>query len=146
MKAREYRARRKAQDRRRSTRTVKQNTDNQEGFSGLREIPLLRPEKGAAYGRTDPRQYHHDTEERTDHRCGVVFQSQRHRNIPRQAAQSDTCRQLAGRSRAGKNGNLAIGQPPRRYIPRPGRFLSSKTPFSPSQEPEKTPAKMPLSA
>ena len=46
-------------------------------------------------GRTDPRQYHHDPEERADHCCGVVFQSQQHRNIPRQAAQTGTCRQLA---------------------------------------------------
>ena len=68
---------------------------NQEGFSELREIPLLRPKKGAAYGRTYPRQYHHDPEERADHCCGVVFQSQQHRNIPRQAAQTGTCRQLA---------------------------------------------------
>ena len=70
-------------------------TVNQEGFSELREIPLLRPKKGAAYGRTDPRQYHHDPEERADHCCGVIFQSQQHRNIPRQAAQTGTCRQLA---------------------------------------------------
>ena len=68
---------------------------NQEGFSELREIPLLHPEKGAAYGRTDPRQYHHDPEERADHCCGVIFQSQQHRNIPRQAAQTGACRQLA---------------------------------------------------
>ena len=27
----------------------------------------MRPKKGAAYGRTDPRQYHHDPEERADH-------------------------------------------------------------------------------
>ena len=66
-----------------------------EGFSELREIPLLRPKKGAAYGRTDPRQYHHDPEERADHCCGVIFQSRQHRNIPRQAAQIGTCRQLA---------------------------------------------------
>ena len=26
--------------------------------------------------------------------CGVIFQSQQHRNIPRQAAQDDTCRQF----------------------------------------------------
>ena len=70
-------------------------TVNQEGFSELREIPLLRPEKGAAYGRTDPRQYHHDPEERADHCCGVIFQSQQHRNIPRQAAQTGACRQYA---------------------------------------------------
>ena len=30
-----------------------------------------------------------------DHCCGVVFQSQQHRNIPRQAAQTGACRQLA---------------------------------------------------
>ena len=45
----------------------------------------MHPRKGAAYGRTDPRQYHHDPKERADHCCGVVFQSQQHRNIPRQA-------------------------------------------------------------
>ena len=56
---------------------------------------LLRPKKGAAYGRTDPRQHHHDPEERADHCCGVVFQPQQHRNIPRQAAQTGTCRQFA---------------------------------------------------
>ena len=39
------------------------------------------------------RRYHHDAEGRADHCCGVVFQPQRHRNIPRQAAQNDTCRQ-----------------------------------------------------
>ena len=49
----------------------------------------------AAYGRTDPRQYHHDPEERADHCCGVVFQSKQHRNIPRQAAQTGACRQYA---------------------------------------------------
>ena len=49
----------------------------------------------ALYGRTYPRQYHHDPEERADHCCGVIFQSQQHRNIPRQAAQTGTCRQLA---------------------------------------------------
>ena len=47
------------------------------------------------YGRTDPRQYHHDPEERADHCCGVVFQSQQHRNIPRQAAQTGACRRFA---------------------------------------------------
>ena len=47
------------------------------------------------YGRTDPRQYHHDPEKRADHCCGAIFQSQQHRNIPRQAAQTDTCRQFA---------------------------------------------------
>ena len=51
-------------------------------------------DEGAAYGRTDPRQYHHNPEERADHCCGVVFQSRQHRNIPRQAAQTGTCRQL----------------------------------------------------
>ena len=49
----------------------------------------------SAYGRTDPRQYHHDAEKRADYCCGVIFQSQQHRNIPRQAAQTGTCRQLA---------------------------------------------------
>lgn len=57
----------------------------------------------SAYGRTERdahrtperRQYHHDAEERADHCCGVIFQSQQHRNIPRQAAQDDTCRQFA---------------------------------------------------
>ena len=42
----------------------------------------------AEYGRTDPRQYHHDAEKRADYCCGVIFQSQQHRNIPRQAAQT----------------------------------------------------------
>ena len=68
----------------------------------LREVPLLRPEKGAAYDRTErdahrapePRQYYHDAEKRADYCCGVIFQSQQHRNIPRQAAQDDTCRQF----------------------------------------------------
>ena len=36
--------------------------------------------------------YHHDPQERADHCCGVVFQPQRHRNIPRQAAENDTSR------------------------------------------------------
>ena len=51
--------------------------------------------------------------------------------------------QLAGRSRAGKIGNFAITAAPTIHSPS-GRFLSSKTPFSPSQEPEKTPEKCPL--
>ena len=76
-------------------RTVKQNNRQPRGIFRLREVPLSRPEKGAAYGRTDPRQYHHDAEERADHCCRVVFQSQQHRNIPRQAAQTGTCRQFA---------------------------------------------------
>src|SRR5699024_10656595 len=46
------------------------------------------------------------------------------------------------RSRAGKNRNLAITAAPTNHSPS-GRFLSSKTPFSPSQEPEKTPEKCP---
>ena len=86
--------------------------------------------------------YHHDTEERTDHRCGIVFQSQRHRNIPRQAAQSDTCRQLAGRSRAGKNGNHAIGAAQTR-IGSPGRFLF-ENPHFPQVKSRENPSKMPL--
>ena len=36
-----------------------------------------------------------DIEEWADHCCGVIFQSQQHRNIPRQAAQTGACRQLA---------------------------------------------------
>ena len=31
----------------------------------------------------------------SDYCCGAIFQSQQHRNIPRQAAQTDTCRQFA---------------------------------------------------
>ena len=31
----------------------------------------------------------------TTHCCGVIFQSQQHRNIPRQAAQTGACRQFA---------------------------------------------------
>ena len=62
----------------------------------------IPPEKGAAYDRTErdahrapePRQYYHDAEKRADYCCGVIFQSQQHRNIPRQAAQDDTCRQF----------------------------------------------------
>ena len=84
----------KGADRRRTARTVKQNNRQPRGIFRLREVPLLCPEKGAAYGRTDPRQYHHDAEKRADYCCGVIFQSQQHRNIPRQAAQDDTCRQF----------------------------------------------------
>ena len=94
IKAREYRARRKAQTAAAQPATVKQNNRQPRGIFRLREVPLLCPEKGAAYGRTDPRQYHHDAEKRADYCCGVIFQSQQHRNIPRQAAQDDTCRQF----------------------------------------------------
>ena len=55
------------------------------------EIKEAKKEKSRAY----PRQYHHDPEERADYCCGAIFQSQQHRNIPRQAAQTDTCRQFA---------------------------------------------------
>ena len=102
IKAREYRARRKAQTAAAQPRTVKQNNRQPRGIFRLREVPLLRPEKGAAYDRTErdahrapePRQYYHDAEKRADYCCGVIFQSQQHRNIPRQAAQDDTCRQF----------------------------------------------------
>ena len=94
----------KGADRRRTARTVKQNNRQPRGDFPTTGNPLFRrPEKGADYGRTErdahrtpePRQYHHDAEERADHCCGVIFQSQQHRNIPRQAAQDDTCRQFA---------------------------------------------------
>ena len=63
-----------------------------------------------------PRQYHHDAEKRADYCCGVIFQSQQHRNIPRQAAQDDTCRQFVLSASDGqepeKCGNLAITAAP----------------------------------
>ena len=34
---------------RRTVRTIKQNSNIIEGFSELREVPFLRPEKGATY-------------------------------------------------------------------------------------------------
>ncbi|MGO4963957.1 helix-turn-helix domain-containing protein [Anaerovoracaceae bacterium Sow4_D4] len=131
------------------TQLNKDILSKEEGFSGLREIPLLHPEKGAAYGRTErdtsiPRQCYHDTEGRTDHRCGVVFQPQRHRNIPRQAAQSDTCRQLAGRSRAGKNENHAIGTA-RTKNGSPGRFLFENPHFPQVKSRENSLKNAPLS-
>ena len=102
-----------------------------------------------SYGRTErdtsiPRQCYHDTEGRTDHRCGVVFQPQRHRNIPRQAAQSDTCRQLAGRSRAGKNENHAIGTA-RTKNGSPGRFLFENPHFPQVKSRENSLKNAPLS-
>ena len=87
---------------------------------------------------------YHDTEGRTDHRCGVVFQPQRHRNIPRQAAQSDTCRQLAGRSRAGKNENHAIGTA-RTKNGSPGRFLFENPHFPQVKSRENSLKNAPLS-
>ena len=53
IKAREYRARRKAQTAAAQPQ-VKQNNRQPRGIFRLREVPLLCPEKGAAYGRTDP--------------------------------------------------------------------------------------------
>ena len=112
----------------------------------------MRPEKGAAYDRTErdahrapePRQYYHDAEKRADYCCGVIFQSQQHRNIPRQAAQDDTCRQFvficARRSRAGKIKSCDNSRPDDTFHVR--AVFIVKTPFSPSQEPEKT-LKMP---
>ena len=49
MKAREYRAKAKGTGCRRTVRTIKQNSNIIEGFSELREVPLLRPEKGVTY-------------------------------------------------------------------------------------------------
>ena len=48
----------------RAARTVKQNNRQQRGIFQPREIPFSRPET---------RRYHHDTQERADHCCGVVF-------------------------------------------------------------------------
>ena len=92
IKAREYRARRKAQTAAAAARTVKQNNRQPRGIFRATGSPSFAPgERSRLWqnrtGHRTPRQYHHDAEERTDHRCGVVFQSQRHRNIPRQAAQ-----------------------------------------------------------
>ena len=78
-----------------------------------------------------------------DHRCGIVFQSQRHRNIPRQAAQSDTCRQLAGRSRAGKIGNFCDNSRPDDTFPVRAVFIVKNAVFSKSRAGENT-RKMPL--
>ena len=80
---------------------VKQNNRQPRGIFRATGSPFFAPgersrlltEKTGHPPRRQAGRSYHDTEERADHCCGVVFQSQRHRNIPRQAAQNDTCRQ-----------------------------------------------------
>ena len=76
----------------RRVRTVKQQNrtaNSREGFSDYgkslfraqrKERPIDRKERNA---RPVPKagRYHHDTQERADHCCGVVFQPQRHREL-----------------------------------------------------------------
>ena len=88
MKAREYRARRKAQAAAAAARTVKQNNRQPRGIFRATGSPSFRARrKEPPMAEQTPDSIITTQRERADHRCGVVFQSQRHRNIPRQAAQ-----------------------------------------------------------
>ena len=64
--------------------------------------------------------------------------------IPRQAAQSDTCRQLCRTVKSRKNRKFCDNSRPGRYIPRPGGFYRQKRRFLPKSRAGKNTRKMPL--
>ena len=127
---------------------------HREGFSNYGESPFLRPEKGAAYGRTErdarrapePRQYHHDAEERADHCCGACFSITAAQKHSATSCSRRSCRlvrvypRLTVKSR--KKQKSCDNSRPDEPFPVRAVFIV-KTPFSPSQEPEKTPEKCP---